>query len=101
LFFGTSVGLLITGAVWPRQIHPDDVRQLKRTLTAIVASSLIVMLLTMSLLSALVLGAVIGLVLSGFFQLFSSIDAAGQYARSQKRVSKSGGDESGALQDLR
>lgn len=81
VFFAVTLGPLITGAALPRRSDSYEVRQLKRTASTVLAVSAVVMLFTLSAVSALIIGAALGLILAGYYQLFSSINDSGRYAR--------------------
>jgi Ca2+/Na+ antiporter len=81
VFFALTLGPLLTGAVLPRRSDTDESRQFKRTVSTVLAVSLVVMMLTLSVATATLVGVVLGLVLAGYYQLFSSINDAGRYAR--------------------
>ncbi len=83
VFFALILGPLLTGVVLPRKSDPEDLRQFKRTVSTVLVVSLVVMMLTLSVMTSALIGGVLGLILAGYYQLFSSINDAGRYARRQ------------------
>lgn len=81
ILFAVTLGPLLTGAVLPRKSDSYDLRQLKRTVSTVLAVTCVVMVLTLSVVASVLIGAALGLILAGYSQLFSSINDSGRYAR--------------------
>lgn len=85
MFFSVTLGLVLSGAVVPRRHDDSDAIMLKRTITASCVSGAVVMVFTLSMVAASIGGVLLGLVLSGFYQLISDVGDAGKYARKRMR----------------